>query len=100
MKKLVTADTILATAAKHETIFPIDANTLITPEARDEARRRKIQFVDAAEAAAMQAEAPAAPATEACPACGASLDSKKAAIIAAVIRALNDRGVLDEILSN
>lgn len=122
MKKLVTAKTIEDFAAGKEKLFPIDENTLITPSARDVARSKGITFccecdeavevkpeAEDVKADSLSAETKSAEtndeecsakekqeASECAESCKDSFD--KEAVIEAVIKALDKRGVLDEIL--
>ena len=110
MKKLITATTIEKYVGSHKKVFPVDNNTIISPAARDVAHTYKIKFVSQEEYdAAMAEEAetkaeeskpapePVSEKTEApAPCCCDELTTEQ--IVAAVIKVLDAKGILDKIM--
>lgn len=112
MKKLVTSKTIEDFANSHGgNFFVVDDETLISPAARDTAKSRDIRIIkmDSTSRNSCSMDSTEAPvngvcteSTKACEAIDAPRSSAemcdKEQIIAAVIKVLADKGLLDEIL--
>lgn len=98
MKKLITAKTIQTLRNNGETVLLINDDTLITPSAKDAARSAGICFVHEDEAECQpEVKQPEANRSEAeTPCCNMSYDRQ--VIVEAVIKALDERGILDKIL--
>lgn len=111
MKKLITAKTIADFAVKGEEFFLIDEDTLITPSAKDLARNKGITFVTSEEASALGQEKK--PCNEEVKACveevrktvetvvaegGKAMTYDRQLIVEAVIKALDKKGILAQIL--
>lgn len=107
MKKLITEKVMEGFVAGHGqgAEFPMDDDTLITPSAKDVARSNKIKFVDketyCANNKAEKKESCCETKQEACceekpVECSMSYDRQ--VIVEAVMRVLQEKGILDKIL--
>jgi len=105
MKKLITEKIMEGFVASHGqgAEFPIDDNTLITPSAKDVARSNKIKFVEKCDACVETQEEKKEPCCESKPAetkpaesCAMTYDRQM--IVEAVMKVLQEKGILDKIL--
>lgn len=109
MKKLIT-ETIIKNIDSGQKTLEIDKDTLLTPGAKDLARQKEIELVYVDECCCEGEEACEEPeqcATDTCceeevtaakENCCEDQDIDRKEIVRSVIKALNDRGLLDEIM--